>query len=61
MADEYTPTHDAERGMGGRGDAYGRMLVEELKPFVDPDANIAAYLGCGRAREGALPRSEGAR
>jgi hypothetical protein len=33
----------------------------KLKPFLDPDANIAAYLGCGRAREGALPRSEGAR
>jgi predicted alpha/beta superfamily hydrolase len=33
--DEYTPTHDAERAVGGRGDQYGRMLVEEVKPFVD--------------------------
>jgi predicted alpha/beta superfamily hydrolase len=33
--DEYTPTHDAERGVGGRGDLYGRMLVEEVMPFVD--------------------------
>jgi predicted alpha/beta superfamily hydrolase len=31
---EYTPTHDRRRG-GGGADAYGRMLVNELKPFVD--------------------------
>ena len=29
----------------------------KLRPFLDPDANIAAYLGCGRARDGALPRT----
>jgi predicted alpha/beta superfamily hydrolase len=35
--DEYTPTRDARfnGGMGGRADEYGKMLVEELKPFID--------------------------
>ena len=32
--DEYTPVEDKRLG-GGRADAYGQMLVEELKPFVD--------------------------
>lgn len=31
---EYTPTRDKKLG-GGRADKYGRMLVEELKPFID--------------------------
>ena len=31
---EYTPTEDYKLG-GGEGDAYGRLLIEELKPFVD--------------------------
>jgi predicted alpha/beta superfamily hydrolase len=31
---EYTPTADSEKG-GGLADRYGRMLVEELKPFID--------------------------
>jgi predicted alpha/beta superfamily hydrolase len=46
--DEYTPTRDAEVKQGGRADFYGRMLVEELKPFID-----AAY----RTRRG--PESTG--
>jgi CubicO group peptidase (beta-lactamase class C family) len=33
--DEYTPTLDPQTGAGGRADLYGRMLVEELKPFID--------------------------
>ena len=33
--DEYTPTHDAKRNAGGKADAYGRLLVEELKPLID--------------------------
>ncbi len=33
--DEYTPTLDATRMAGGRGDLYLRFLVEELKPLVD--------------------------
>jgi predicted alpha/beta superfamily hydrolase len=32
--DEYAPTAVAETG-GGQADLYGRMLVEELKPFID--------------------------
>jgi predicted alpha/beta superfamily hydrolase len=33
--DEYTPTPRPDRGGGGHADDYGRMLVEELKPFID--------------------------
>jgi len=31
--DEYTPVEDRRLG-GGHADAYGQMLVEELRPFV---------------------------
>lgn len=31
---EYTPTRDARMG-GGEGPLYGRLLIEELKPFID--------------------------
>jgi predicted alpha/beta superfamily hydrolase len=31
---EYTPTRDYRMG-GGEGSQYGRLLVEELKPWVD--------------------------
>ena len=54
--DEYTPTHDRRRG-GGRADAYGQLIVRELKPFVDaryrtrPDA---ASTGLGGSSLGAL-------
>jgi predicted alpha/beta superfamily hydrolase len=33
--DEYTPTAAGKDGAGGHADDYGRMLVEELKPFID--------------------------
>jgi predicted alpha/beta superfamily hydrolase len=33
--DEYTPTADPRSKKGGKADLYGRMLVEEVKPFVD--------------------------
>ncbi|MEP7000895.1 MAG: alpha/beta hydrolase-fold protein [bacterium] len=33
--DEYTPTPESKNGRGGHADDYGRMLVEELKPFID--------------------------
>ncbi|WP_263365413.1 alpha/beta hydrolase [Edaphobacter bradus] len=32
--DEYTPTEDTRLG-GGQADAYGRMLTEELRPFIE--------------------------
>ena len=31
---EYTPTRDFKMG-GGEGERYGRLLIEELKPFID--------------------------
>ncbi len=33
--DEYTPTVDLEKRHGGKADLYGRMLIEEIKPFID--------------------------
>ncbi|HWN98060.1 MAG TPA: alpha/beta hydrolase-fold protein [Blastocatellia bacterium] len=33
--DEYTPTPDPRKGMGGKADLYARMILEELKPFID--------------------------
>jgi len=35
--DEYTPTRDAAKRAGGDADRYGRMLLEELKPFIDAE------------------------
>ena len=32
---EYTPTRDRKHKAGGEADLYGRMLREELKPFID--------------------------
>lgn len=32
---EYTPTRLPCEGKGGQADLYGRMLVEEIKPFID--------------------------
>ncbi len=31
---EYTPTRDFRLG-GGEGRTYGRVLIEEIKPFID--------------------------
>lgn len=31
---EYTHTHDRRRG-GGEADAYGRLILEDLKPLID--------------------------
>ncbi|HEV8661404.1 MAG TPA: alpha/beta hydrolase-fold protein [Thermoanaerobaculia bacterium] len=33
--DEYTPTRDPKKNVGGRADDYARMLLEELKPVID--------------------------
>ncbi|HEY0427220.1 MAG TPA: alpha/beta hydrolase-fold protein [Pyrinomonadaceae bacterium] len=38
--DEYTPvksTGGKMRGQGGEADQYGRMIIEELKPFIDEE------------------------
>lgn len=32
---EYTPTRPTGSNKGGEADLYGRMLVEEIKPFID--------------------------
>src|ERR1044072_1324176 len=43
--EEYTPSADPKFKVGGRAGLYGRLIVEELKPFVDshyrtkPDAS----------------------
>lgn len=58
--DEYTPTKAATgvaQGHGGGADLYGRMLIEELKPYIDrhyrtqPDA---AHTGLGGSSLGGL-------
>jgi predicted alpha/beta superfamily hydrolase len=54
--DEYTPVEDKRLG-GGHADAYGRMLVEELKPFVDAQYRTlpgAANSGLGGSSLGGL-------
>ncbi len=33
--EEYTPSADPRFKVGGKADLYGRLLVEELKPFID--------------------------
>ena len=37
---EYTPTRDRKLG-GGKADKYGRLLVEELQPFIESRYRIA--------------------
>jgi len=32
---EYTPVFDEAKNAGGAADDYGRMLLEELRPFID--------------------------
>jgi predicted alpha/beta superfamily hydrolase len=33
--EEYTPSADPWYKVGGKADLYGRLIVEELKPFID--------------------------
>jgi len=54
---EYTPAEDAKYKMGGKSDLYGRMLVEELKPFIDAHYRTkkgAQYTGLGGSSLGGL-------
>jgi predicted alpha/beta superfamily hydrolase len=53
---EYTPTRDKKLG-GGRADRYGRMLVEELKPFIESNYRVLpdpANTGLGGSSLGGL-------
>lgn len=34
-ADEYTPSRDEKRQIGGRADDYARFLLDEVKPAID--------------------------
>jgi len=54
---EYTPTEDQKFKMGGKADVYGRMLVEELKPFIDTNYQTrkdARHTGLGGSSLGGL-------
>ena len=47
---EYTPTKDARRRKGGKGDRYAKMMAQELKPFIDREyrtRRAAAHNGVG--------------
>jgi predicted alpha/beta superfamily hydrolase len=53
---EYTPAEDNRLG-GGRADAYGQMMVEELKPFLEHSYRTlpgAANWGMGGSSLGGL-------
>jgi predicted alpha/beta superfamily hydrolase len=55
--EEYTPTADARHKVGGKADLYGRMLVEELKPFIDSEYRTrpdAKHTGLGGSSLGGL-------
>src|SRR6266478_416200 len=55
--DEYTPAPDAKYKMGGKADFYGRLLVEELKPFIDKSYRTlkdARHTGLGGSSLGGL-------
>ncbi len=54
---EYTPAADAKYKLGGQADLYGRMLVEELKPFIDSHYRTkrdARHTGLGGSSLGGL-------
>jgi predicted alpha/beta superfamily hydrolase len=55
--DEYTPTQDLRSRRGGKAKAYGRMLVEELKPLIDSEFRTkpeACNTGLGGSSLGGL-------
>lgn len=54
---EYTAARDAKYKAGGKGDLYGRFLVEELKPFIDSTYRTkkdAKHTGLGGSSLGGL-------
>jgi predicted alpha/beta superfamily hydrolase len=55
--DQYTPTRDPKKKVGGKADAYARMLVQEIKPFIDRryrTLRSAANTGLGGSSLGGL-------
>jgi len=53
---EYTPARD-RRGQGGQARAYGRFLVEAVKPFIDSEYRTlpdAGHTGLGGSSLGGL-------
>ncbi|MBY0507917.1 MAG: hypothetical protein K2X03_28655 [Bryobacteraceae bacterium] len=40
--DEYTPTADLRSKRGGQAKAYGKFLIEELKPWIDAEYRTQA-------------------
>src|SRR6266404_63036 len=55
--DEYTPVADAKYKLGGKADLYGRLMVEELKPFIDKNYRTlkdARHTGLGGSSLGGL-------
>jgi predicted alpha/beta superfamily hydrolase len=58
--DEYTPVKSdigRMRGHGGKADHYGRMIIEELKPFIDGEYLTKPereYTGLGGSSLGGL-------
>jgi predicted alpha/beta superfamily hydrolase len=56
-SDEYTPTRDEKYKVGGKADLYGRMLIEELKPFIDSTYRTrkdAGHTGLGGSSLGGI-------
>jgi predicted alpha/beta superfamily hydrolase len=54
---EYTASQDPKYKAGGKGDLYGRFLVEELKPFIDKTYRTktdAPHTGLGGSSLGGL-------
>jgi len=53
---EYTPSRDKRLG-GGKADRYGRMLLEEIKPFIESEYRTLggpAHTGLGGSSLGGL-------
>lgn len=53
---DYTPVRD-RRGRGGRGRAYGKLVVDDLKPFIDREYRTlpdASNTGLGGSSLGGL-------
>lgn len=55
--DEYTHSRDRRTGRGGKAAEYGRLLVDELKPFIDESyrtCNGPRHTGLGGSSLGGL-------